>query len=142
MKSIRFAVLLCAVALFSACGEDEPPPQKQRIERTAEAKPKAEEPQPAPAPDPAVKEMPLVVMPEDTGVKPPSNIINAFDVGQAALQQWCNERNVSCETFNRKDMTQQGDHWVTQYFGAPGGKGMFVYVHVYPDGRSEVVREQ
>jgi hypothetical protein len=139
MNSIRFAVLLCAVALFSACAEDEPPPERKRIERSAEAKP--EPAAPKPAPEPQVKDMPLVVMPEDTGVKPPANLINAFDVGQAALQQWCNQKDFACDSFSRKDMTQQGDHWVTQYFGVPNGQAMYVNVHVYPDGRAEVVRE-
>ena len=135
---LRFAALSLAAVQLAACGEEEAPAPKQTVERTAK-KPEPATPAPAPLPPPVAQET-YVVMPEDTGVEPPKNIMSAFDVGQAALEQWCLEQKVSCETFGRKDMQQEGDHWVTSYFGAPNGQGMFVNVRIYTDGRAEVVR--
>jgi hypothetical protein len=132
--SLRLLLPLTAVALLAACGEEDAPAPKQTVKREAK---RQQEPAAAPAP---VAQETHVVMPEDTGVQPPKDGFSAYDVGQAALEQWCREKQFDCAEFGRKDMIQEGDHWVTQYFGAPNGQGMYVSVRIYQDGRAEVVR--
>jgi hypothetical protein len=154
----RLITLLAAALLASGCGSEEAPkPEAAPVEKAAApapapqpaAAPVATAPVQPPPPPPSPQYTHPALTTQATAVIPPDAIggtptdMASFDPtqrGKLAIEKYCQDMKFSCESFYAKDMQEIQGAWVLQYFGTPGGNGMYVDVRVYNDGRAEIVR--
>ena len=142
MKNAILVPMLLATLALAACGDEEKPAAPvEEEEVVAEAPAPKETPRvpvngDTPSPPPKL----ATINNEQIGTEPPTNIQEAFNTANVAMDRYCEQEGLERTTFYVKGTDQLPDRWRVTFFGAPGGQAMYVYVDVFPDGRYEFQR--
>lgn len=164
MKShVLFLALLSATTLGACGGGPAPapaPPAAEEKPVAETAPPTAAAPAaapvtsvPTPSPAPAVsgasreqesfatKAASAAIPADAIGGTPIANIEEAWERGQQALEKYCSDNAMPCDSFYVKESPQEtGGYFTMQFFGAPNNNPMYIGVRIYQDGRAEVIR--